>query len=92
MPEPDYTLEIHSGLELAADEVARWTRLSDRALDANPFQQPEFLFAKVRQLDPDPQQVRLLVLRERRTGEWAMAGLFRALEPSLKRPLPRLRA
>jgi CelD/BcsL family acetyltransferase involved in cellulose biosynthesis len=89
---PDYVLEERAWWDLSGADLTAWRRLAAQAVDPNPFYQPEFLLPALRWLEPDPQQVRLLVLRERGSLRWSFAAPFRTLLPTVKRPLARLRA
>ncbi len=87
-----YVLRERRVDDLVAAEVAAWQQLSGRCAEPNPFQSPEFVLPALRYLEDDAEGVRLLALEDRVTGAWRAAGVFRALSPSVSRPLSRLRS
>lgn len=92
MSHHEYILEERAWWDLSGADLSAWRRLAAQAVDPNPFYHPEFLLPALRWLEPDPHQVRLLVLRERGSLRWSVAAPFRTLPPTVKRPLARLRA
>ena len=73
--------------ELNADHIARWEALEARALEPNAFLSPHFVLPAVRLREAEP----LLLLTER-DGDLLGVAAFEPATPSLRIPLPHLRA
>lgn len=87
--EPRVSLKRLSALSSA--NLAEWQRLAARALDPNPFQQPEFVLALADRL-MGADEIRVLVVRRADGDGWLSAGAFQECLPSLSRPLAHLRS
>jgi CelD/BcsL family acetyltransferase involved in cellulose biosynthesis len=62
-------VELRSLEALSGEDVGRWRTLAARALEPNPYFEPEFAIPAARHLPADG--VRLLVVLEDGSGEWA---------------------
>jgi CelD/BcsL family acetyltransferase involved in cellulose biosynthesis len=88
----DFVLCDQSIGALSEAELAAWQRLARESDEPNPFQSPAFILAACRSGLASATEVRIISLRERQSNEWAVAGAFLGMAPSLSRPLARLRA
>lgn len=76
--------------ELSPEQLARWSHLAACSLDPNPFLEPEFVLPLQEALSSADQ--RLVVVENRRTSEWKVAGLFSFDRGCRAFPLPHLSA
>jgi hypothetical protein len=77
--------------ELSATDILRWQRLARRVPHPNPFQEVEFVLPAARHLK-DSDSVRVISVEDAGSGEWVLGGAFESCQPSVRRPLPHLRA
>ncbi|MBX3443398.1 MAG: GNAT family N-acetyltransferase [Planctomyces sp.] len=88
---PRLSVQVRRLAELDSLDLSRWRDLAERALDPNPFQEPEFILPLASGL-VDAEPLRVLTVSRGDGGEWLAAGVFQECAPSLTRPLPHLRA
>ena len=62
--------------DLSHTDYQRWSSLSRRSIDPNPFLAPGFVQALCRRL-VDPVSVVVLIVQDAETGDWRSVGVFR---------------
>ncbi|MFV0443519.1 MAG: GNAT family N-acetyltransferase [Planctomycetaceae bacterium] len=76
---------------LQPNDIARWQRLAEHALEANPFQQPDFVLPLLRHCGSS-HRADILYVTESNSTDWRAACVVSQLPPTLSRPLRRLRS
>lgn len=76
--------------DLGPADIAHWRQLARRSTDPNPFVHPAFAIPLDRHAAENPLQLEFV--RNRESGAWLAAGLFRDAWPCRTYPLPHLSA
>ena len=78
---PPLRLRRWTASRMSDTDLTRWQSLAGRALDPNPFLEPEFVVPLARCLAPLDRPVTLIAVEHAETGDWHCAGIFQEQEP-----------
>lgn len=76
--------------QLSEADLLRWQSLASRAIDPNPFLEPEFVVPLARCIAPLDRPVTVVAVENTDSGDWHCAGVFQELEPWRTDPERRL--